>query len=197
MTVSLAGGPKDEIFVGREAELAGFADVMARVRQGQPWLVTIEGESGIGKTALVRRSLASAAGFSVLSARADPAESDLDYGIVEQLSRGVDGRLLGRYPLLRGDGPRSSPFGVGAELLAVIGEQLRVKPVAIVIDDVQWADRASVDALSFMLRRFSVEPVLVVTVIRGDRDHLDESHAPDAAWYRAAAAADAERLERR
>ena len=168
-------GQKTQIFVGREAELAGFADVMARARQGQPWLVTIEGESGIGKTALVRRSLASAAGFSVLSARADPAESDLDYGIVEQLSRGVDGRLLGRYPLLGGDGPRSSPFGVGAELLAVVGEQLRVKPVAIVIDDVQWADRASVDALSFMLRRFSVEPVLVVSVIRGDRDHLDES----------------------
>jgi AAA ATPase domain len=87
VTVALAGGPKDEIFVGRQAELAGFVDVMARVRQGQPWLVTIEGESGIGKTPLVRRSLASVPGFGILSARADPAESDLDYGIVEQLSR--------------------------------------------------------------------------------------------------------------
>ncbi len=68
MSGSLAGGPKDAVFVGRQAELAAFADVLTGVRQGQPWLVTVEGESGIGKTALVRRCLASATGFAVLSA---------------------------------------------------------------------------------------------------------------------------------
>ena len=47
-------------------------------------------------------------------------------------------------------------------------------PVVIVIDDVQWADRRSVEALSFMFRRLSVDPVLVVVVVRGERDHLDD-----------------------
>ena len=175
MSGSLAGGPKDAVFVGRQAELAAFADVLTGVRQGQPWLVTVEGESGIGKTALVRRCLASATGFAVLSARADPSETDLDYGVVEQLLRGLDRGLVDGYPLLNGDTVRSAPFAVGAELLAIVGEQLAKQPVAIVVDDVQWADRRSVDAVSFMLRRFSVEPVLVVAVIRGDRDHLEEA----------------------
>ena len=175
MSAALAGGPKDAVFVGRQAELAAFTDVLTRVRQGQPWLVTVEGESGIGKTALVRRCLASATDFCVLSARADPTEADLDYGVIEQLLRGLDRRLVDNYPLLSGDVVKSSPFGVGAELLAIVGEELAKQPVAVVVDDVQWADRRSVDALSFMLRRLSVEPVLVVVVIRGDRDHLDEA----------------------
>ena len=48
MTFLLAGGPAGDVFVGRKAELAGLADVLARARQGEPWLVTIVGESGLG-----------------------------------------------------------------------------------------------------------------------------------------------------
>src|ERR1700722_20895602 len=67
--------PPLEVFVGRAAEVDGMAQVVASVETGQPWLVTIEGEPGVGKTALARRGLAGAggAGFKVLSARADQA----------------------------------------------------------------------------------------------------------------------------
>jgi DNA-binding CsgD family transcriptional regulator/antitoxin (DNA-binding transcriptional repressor) of toxin-antitoxin stability system len=174
VTSFLAGGPEEDVFVGREAELARLADVIARVRQGESWLVTIEGESGVGKTALARRSLASSAGLTAFWARADPSEADLGYGIVEQLLRGVDRRVLARYPFLAGDVVKSSPFAVGAQLLGVIGDQQADGPVALVIDDVQWADRRSVEALSFMFRRLSVDAVVVILVIRGDRDQLDE-----------------------
>jgi DNA-binding CsgD family transcriptional regulator len=173
VTFLLAGGPGEDVFVGRRAELARLADVLARVRQGQPWLVTIEGESGVGKTALARRSLASSTGLTALWARADPTEADLDYGIIEQLARGVERQVLARYPLLAGDVAGSSPFAVGAQLLGVIGDQQRAAPVALVIDDVQWADRRSVEALSFAFRRLSVDAVAVIFVVRGDRDQLD------------------------
>jgi hypothetical protein len=76
----LLNGTVDEVFVGREVELARAAVVLDRVPTGQPWLITVEGESGIGKSALARQLVASATGFRVLSARADPAETDLDYG---------------------------------------------------------------------------------------------------------------------
>ena len=66
VTCLLAGGPEEDVFIGRKAELAGLADVLAQVRRGQPWLVTIEGESGVGKTALARRSLAASAGLIAL-----------------------------------------------------------------------------------------------------------------------------------
>jgi len=167
------GGPGDDVFVGRKAELARLADVVARVRDGQPWLVTIEGESGVGKTALARRCLAAAVGLTALWARADPGEADLEYGIVGQLVRGVDRRALARYPLLAGEVVRSSPFAVGAQVLGMVGDQQGAGPVALVIDDVQWADRRSVEALSFTFRRLSVDAVAVILIVRDDRDQLD------------------------
>ena len=165
--------PDEDVFVGRKGELAQLADMVARVRQGQPWLVTIEGESGVGKTALARRLLASSAGLIPLRARADPSETDLDYGIIGQLVRGVDRRLLARYPLLAGDMVRATPFAVGAEFLGLVGAQQEAGPVALVIDDAQWADRRSAEALSFTFRRLSVDSVAVILIIRGDREQLD------------------------
>jgi DNA-binding CsgD family transcriptional regulator len=174
VTFLLAGGPGQDVFVGRAAELARLADVIAQVRHGQPWLVTIEGESGVGKTALAWRCLAAAAGLTVLRARADPGEADLDYGVIGQLVRGVDRPALARYPLLAGAAAGTSPFAVGAQLLGLLGEVQGAGPVAVVIDDVQWADRRSVEALSFTFRRLSVDAVAVIVIVRGNRDQLDD-----------------------
>ena len=76
-----------DVFVGRAAELARVAEVIARVEAGQPWLVGVEGEPGMGKTALARQGLAQAPGLKVLWARADQAETDLNFGLVDQLLR--------------------------------------------------------------------------------------------------------------
>jgi ATP-dependent Clp protease ATP-binding subunit ClpA len=50
-----------DVFVGRAAELARVAEVITRVKAGQPWLVAIEGDPGVGKTSLARRCLGQAA----------------------------------------------------------------------------------------------------------------------------------------
>src|SRR5271154_6637137 len=157
-------------FVGRAAELARVAEVISRVEAGQPWLVAIEGDPGVGKTALARRSLAEAADLRVLSARADQAEADLDFGIVDQLLRAAGGVV----PTATPNGTASS-FSVGAGLLEVVGEQQAAAASAIVIDDLQWADRKSVEALTFMLRRLSVDPVIAIVTYRGRSDRLDEA----------------------
>jgi DNA-binding CsgD family transcriptional regulator/tetratricopeptide (TPR) repeat protein len=165
--------PPLAVFVGRTAELDQVAEVVARVKAGQPWLVAVEGDPGMGKTALARRCLAGV-GLRVLPARADRAEADLDFGLVDQLLRaaGVGFELAG---LTGGDGPAVSSFAVGARLLEVVGEQLAAGSVAIFIDDLQWADHKSVEALTFMQRRLSVDPVLVIVTYRGPRDRLDEA----------------------
>jgi len=162
--------PPLDLFVGRAAELAHVADVLTRVEAGQPWLVAIEGDPGVGKTALARRCLAEADGLRVLSARAGQAETDLDFGIADQLFR-VAG---GAFPAAAPTGGTSS-FAVGARLLEVVGEQQANGALAVVIDDVQWADRKSVEALTFMLRRLSVDPVIVIVIYRGPGEHLDEA----------------------
>jgi DNA-binding CsgD family transcriptional regulator len=155
--------------------MAQLADILDRARRGQPWVVTVEGDSGLGKTALARHALASpaAAAATRLWARADPAESDLDYGILEQLTRGVDRGLLARYPLLTSEMAAPAPFAVGAQFLELIGVLQRAGLVLVVIDDVQWADHKSAEALSFAFRRLSVDPVAAILTIRGDRDQLD------------------------
>ena len=108
--------------------------------------------------------------------RADRAEADLDYGVVEQLLQRADPRLLEGRPLLVGGVPSgASPFAVGADLLAVVGKLLADGPVLLAVDDVQWADRPSVLALTFLLRRLSVEPLLALVMVRGDRESLDEA----------------------
>ncbi|HEY4702733.1 MAG TPA: AAA family ATPase, partial [Streptosporangiaceae bacterium] len=172
--------PPLEVFVGRAAELARMAQVVASVETGQPWLVTIEGEPGVGKTALARRALAGTGseGFRVLSARADQAEADLDFGLVDQWLRAAGAGSPLTAPSagsVGGTGSAPSSFAVGAQLLEVVGAQLAVGPVVIFLDDLQWADRKSVEALTFMLRRLSVDPVLAVVTYRRPLDRLNEA----------------------
>ena len=155
-----------DVFVGRAAELARMAEVVSRVEAGQPWLVAIEGDPGVGKTSLARHCLAQAPGLRVLSARADQAEADLDFGLVDQLLRAAG---TGTPPAGAADvtGSPASSFAVGARLLEVVGGEQLSGGLAIVVDDLQWADRKSVEALTFMLRRLSVDPVLAVVIYRG------------------------------
>jgi hypothetical protein len=165
--------PPLEVFVGRVAELAQVTEVLSRVTAGQPWLVAIEGDPGMGKTTLARRCLAGASGLRVLSARADQAETDLDFGLVEQLFRAAGG-VLPPVPPAGGTGLATSSFAVGARLLEVVGEH-PAGAVAIFVDDLQWADRPSVEALTFMLRRLSVDPVVAVVAYRGPGGRLGEA----------------------
>jgi len=166
--------PPLEVFVGRAAELARVAEVIARVEGGQPWLVAIEGDPGVGKTTLMRQCLAGTDGLRQLSARAAQAEADLDFGLVDQLLRAAGDDFPG-FPVSGGNGPAVSSFTVGAQLLEVMGGQQASGPVAIVLDDLQWADRKSIEALTFMLRRLSVDPVIAVVTYRGPADRLDEA----------------------
>ena len=163
-----------DVFVGRAAELARVAEVVARAEAGQPWLVAIEGEPGAGKTSLARRALAGIPGLRVLSARAAQAETDLDFGLAGQLLRAA-GDVSHPVFEANGNGSPASSFAAGAHLLEVVGEIGANGPVAIVVDDLQWADRTSVEALTFMLRRLSVDPVIAVVIYRGPSDRLDEA----------------------
>ena len=166
-----------DVFVGRVVELARIAEVLTQVEAGQPWLVAIEGDPGMGKTALARRGLAQATGLKILSARGDQTETDLDFGLVDQLLRAA-GDAVPVVPSTEGAGPAASSFAVGAHLLEVVGGQGATGAtgsVAIFIDDLQWADRKSVEALTFTLRRLSVDAVLAVVAYRGPSDRLGEA----------------------
>ncbi|WP_214108351.1 helix-turn-helix transcriptional regulator [Acrocarpospora catenulata] len=183
-----------EVFAGRGTELAALAAELDRVRDGHPGIVLIEGPAGIGKTALTRRALAQAKEFTVLWASGDEMEITLPYGMIAQLTDGLSpgtssgGLGLGGFgpeggP--RGFGPGGGPGGfgpgggqadgfvpggepiaVGAALVALLGELAEAAPLAIVLDDVQWADGESLQALTYALRRMRAGRVLTVAITR-------------------------------
>lgn len=162
-----------EVFVGRLGESDQLAACAAKARDGEAWLAVVEGEAGIGKSSLARRLAASAlADFTVLWATGDASETDLPGGVVSQLIRRVDRDLAAPFPLLTPEGAGgASASAIGGQLLLLLGVLQESRgPVAIVVDDVQWADPLSMQVLGFVLRRLWADRVLTVLLTRSDAE---------------------------
>jgi len=142
------------VFVGRAAELDQLEAAAMAARDGQPMVVLVEGEAGIGKSTLLARFASGLPGATVLHASGDETELRLPYGIMNQLvaaelDEGVD------------------PFAAGAELLGWLGQSCRRgEMVLAVIDDLQWADGPSARALLYAVRRLQADHVLVAVSAR-------------------------------
>ena len=163
-------GRPARVFVGRLLELAALRAALAAARAGEPQVVLIQGEAGIGKSSLVSEFLDGQRGVPVVAASGEEAEAFLPYGVVQQLAAGaaaVSGGALAGLELL-GQGPRADadPLRVGVELLALLSCLQEGEAVAVVIEDLQWIDLASARALLFACRRLSADRVLVVFTCR-------------------------------
>ncbi|WP_037600074.1 helix-turn-helix transcriptional regulator [Streptacidiphilus rugosus] len=155
------------VFVGRARELETFAKCRAEVAGGTPWLVTVEGEAGIGKTSLVHQALGGAEdGLRVCWTGCDRAEQDYPYGVLDQLLRHLPSDAPGVRDLARSLTPTASPITVGVDLLDMLASATDTGPLALVVDDIPWSDPQSLNALAFVLRRLYSEPVLVVVTAR-------------------------------
>jgi DNA-binding CsgD family transcriptional regulator len=149
-------GADDGAFVGRGSELAVLHQALLDARSGVPRLVVVEGDAGIGKTALLRRFVALNPTVSWVWASGDEAEMSLRFGVVDQLRSA-----------LIDDTHRSAPatgdaFAVGAELVQILGAVPHADPLLVVVDDLHWTDPDSARALLFWLRRLSQDKVLVL-----------------------------------
>jgi DNA-binding CsgD family transcriptional regulator len=164
--------------VGREGETARLRAFVAELAGG-PSALVVEGESGIGKTALLEAILAQAAGPSVLRARCAQAEAGLAYaGLADLLGRVTDTVLaalpspqrralevvLGRAAVGQ---DVVEPHLVGRATLRVLESLAAATPLLVAIDDVQWLDPASARTLTFALRRLEAVPVGVFVTRRG------------------------------
>ncbi|MEU9704487.1 AAA family ATPase [Streptomyces sp. NPDC047981] len=170
------------LFVGREAELAKLRECAADVVTAQrPWVVLIQGEAGVGKTELLRRWRATGAldDFVVLRARCDLFEKDFAFGMIQQLIAPLPAELLEDFPLLKGPVPTTAPpFEVGMQLLALMGTLQGEHPVGVLIEDLHWADTASLQSWGFVQRRLDADALLTVCTARtagpGTNPELDE-----------------------
>ena len=160
-------------FVGRSAELDALRGFAVAAGTGSPRLVMVEGGAGVGKSSLLRRAVAELGDCRVLRAGCDEAELVVPYGVIDQLVGSAGpGSTDGLDLLLRLPGSTENalaPAAVGAELVRLFGNlQADDQLVVVVVDDLQWCDTPSAQALLFASRRLQRDRVLILVSARGD-----------------------------
>ena len=163
------------MLVGRDSELAAVREALAGARLGKSARLLIRGEPGIGKSALLERAVAEAHEMRVLSARGVEFEADVPFaGLHELLAPTL--ALLDRLPAIHaaalksslglGERNESDRLIVGAATLELISAYAEDAPLLITVDDAQWLDRASAEAIGFAVRRLLADPVAILIAIR-------------------------------
>jgi len=162
--------------VGRDGELALLDGLLREASRGRGAAVLVEGEPGIGKSALVHAAVAAApdAGCQLFWGVGDelgtplPLLPFLDALRVREPS--ANARRTTIVGLLRGeiaaDRGTDVPATLTEQLLALVGEECAVRPVVIVVDDLQWADSASVALWGRLARMAKQLPLLLIGMTR-------------------------------
>ncbi|GIG70259.1 ATP-binding protein [Phytomonospora endophytica] len=186
---------------GREAQLTALADALTRVREGGSAALVLRGEPGAGKTALLGHAAAEAKDMTVLRAAGVQVEAELPYAALHQVLRPalslVDELPAPQASAIRGalglaaTGPPER-FAVGLATLSLLAELAETRPVLCLVDNAQWLDRESADALSFAARRLHADRVGMLFAVRDTghdfrADGLDELPVPGLDEHAAAA----------
>jgi DNA-binding CsgD family transcriptional regulator len=164
------------VLVGRDSELALLTGLIKDVARRQGGALLVEGEPGIGKSALVRTALTGAgeAGCQVFWGAGDELGQALPLvPFVEGLrvrEPSANPRRDSIVRLLRGeiatDRGADVPAALAEQLLALVTELCEARPAILVVDDLQWADQASVTLWGRLARLARHAPLLLIGMMR-------------------------------
>ena len=172
--------------VGRERECAAIDAVVDQALDGRGGALVVRGEAGIGKTALLEHAAERADGMVVLRTTGVEAESDLAfaglYGLVRPILRFLPELPEPQSQALQGAlglGPSTSAerFLIAAALLSLLAAAAEDRPVLCVVDDAQWLDAPSADALAFAARRLYAERAAILFAARDGEQQRFEAPA--------------------
>lgn len=164
---------------GRRKECEALDGQLQRIRLGQSAVQVLRGEAGVGKTALLEYAAERASGCRVARVAGVEAEVELAFAGLHQLCAPMLGEL-DRLPApqrdalqvafgLRG-GAAPEPFLVALAVLTLLAEAAEACPLLCLVDDAQWLDRASSQALAFIARRLLAERIAMVFAVRDPAD---------------------------
>jgi DNA-binding CsgD family transcriptional regulator len=161
--------------LGRESERAAIDSVLEDARAGIGGALVVRGEAGIGKSALLDHARQRSAPMAVLSAAGVEAESDLAFAGLHELLRPVLS-CLGELPDIQskalagalGLAPstHADRLLISAAVLGLLAAAAANRPTLCVVDDAQWLDRPSADALVFTARRLRAERLAILFAAR-------------------------------
>ncbi|MDX6639278.1 MAG: hypothetical protein QOF12_289 [Solirubrobacteraceae bacterium] len=156
---------------GRDAELAVFGELLARVRSGSGAVLLVEGDAGMGKSRLIGEAVRMARRLSVSVGigDAEPSES------VAELAPLLRALFDGPEPLLERAGLNSLRAGPEQrywqlqDLQSLLERAAMGRPLMIVLDDLQWVDSGTVAALRALPARLASLPVGWLLAMRPDQ----------------------------
>src|SRR6185436_10541634 len=171
---------------GRDSERTRLAALLDGARAGHAGTLLLHGEPGVGKSALLEDLVATAGSdVRVLRAQGLESEAPLPFAALHRLLRPVLG-ILDRVPAPQARALRAAfgeaddvavePFLAALATLSVLTEAAEDAPVLCVLDDAQWLDRATTDAVLVAARRLGADRVAVVFAARDGEGH---AFAPD------------------
>src|ERR1700760_1401232 len=160
MAVSLSCG--EVVLHGRGDERAQLDELREGALAGRGGVLLLRGEAGVGKTALLEYAIASARTLRVIRVAGMESEMELAFAALHQMCAPMLDRLE-RIPGPQrtalettfglNDGAVPDRFLVGLAALSLLSEAAEERPLLCVIDDAQWLDRASAEALAVVARR--------------------------------------------
>jgi DNA-binding CsgD family transcriptional regulator len=162
------------VLLDREAERATLDALLTDLRSGRGRVLVVRGEAGVGKSALLEY-VAGAADMRVIRAAGVESEMELAFASLHQLcvplldrveglpgpQRDALGVAFGLRP-----GAAADRFLVALAVLTLLAEVAEERPLLCVVDDAQWLDKASAQALAFAARRLLAEPVGLIFAAR-------------------------------
>src|SRR3954447_25338015 len=174
--------------LGRRSECQILDGLLEAVRVGESRALVVRGEPGVGKTALLEYAIGSASELRVVRAFGVESEMELAFAGLQQLCAPMLDRLerlpdpqrdalATAFGLRAGDGP--DRFLVALAALGLLSEVAGEQPLLCVVDDAQWLDRASAQALGLIARRLLAESVALVFAVRVPSEDQELARLPE------------------
>jgi DNA-binding CsgD family transcriptional regulator len=156
---------------GRDAERSRIGELLNGARQSRSAVLVITGEPGVGKSALLADARDQASDMRVLSGTGVESEAHLPFAALHQIVRPVLDHIENlpkpQAAALRGAlglaaGGSDDRFLVSLAALSLLADAAESRPLLCLVDDAQWLDDASADALIFVARRLEVEGIVML-----------------------------------
>jgi DNA-binding CsgD family transcriptional regulator len=172
---------------GRRRECELLDRLVADVRAGQSRVLVLRGEPGTGRTALLDYLAQRAAGCRVARVTGVEPEMEMAFAGLHQLCASFLDRI-GNLPDPQRDALRTAfsmqggnvpdRFAVGMATLSLLSDLARERPLVCVVDDAQWLDPASAQALAFVGRHLAAAPAAVIFAVRQPADGPADRQGP-------------------
>ena len=175
---------------GRRGECEALERLLDAARAGNSSIVVLRGEAGSGKTALLDFLLERASDFRIARVLGVESEMELAFAGLHQLCAPMLDRvehlpapqrdaLRVAFGLAEGDAP--DRFLLGLAVLTLLADLADAHPLACLIDDAQWLDRASLQVLAFVARRAVADRLALVFSVREPSEERELVGLPELA----------------